>query len=177
MKHPKVTRLPFDCAQVLEWVLHNNCNCYFAFFLYFWTILTIRRYAHSLKLWNEVPSNTFWKLIKILHRILFFGWHEWEILLPVAQGPHSQILMVGGSDRGSYFIPPKIISSESVYPKKSLLFLAYTQKYPLVPFSQPTKTPGFFFTNQKNPSVFHRPKKITLAKISDPKKSLGPSHH
>ena len=25
-KHPKVTRLAFDRAQVLEWVSHNNCN-------------------------------------------------------------------------------------------------------------------------------------------------------
>ena len=58
-KHPKVTRLAFDCAQVLKWVLRNNCNCYLAFFLYFWTILTIRRYARPLKLWYEVPSKRF----------------------------------------------------------------------------------------------------------------------
>ena len=41
-------------------------------------------------------------------------------LLP--QGPHSHILMTGGSDRGSYFIPKKIPTSEFVYPKKSLFF-------------------------------------------------------
>ena len=34
----------------------------------------------------------------------------------------------GGSDRGSYFIPQKIPTSEFVYPKKSLLFLAYPKK-------------------------------------------------
>ena len=34
----------------------------------------------------------------------------------------------GGSDRGSYFIPKKIPTSEFVYPKKSLLFLAYPKK-------------------------------------------------
>ena len=28
-KHQKLTGLAFDRAQVLEWVLHNNCNCYF----------------------------------------------------------------------------------------------------------------------------------------------------
>ena len=39
-----------------------------------------------------------------------------------AQGPHSHILMTGGSDRGSYFIPKKIPTSEFVYPKKSQLF-------------------------------------------------------
>ena len=48
------------------------------------------------------------------------------------QGPHSHILMTGGggggSDRGSYFIPKKIPTSEFVYPKESLLFLAYPKK-------------------------------------------------
>ena len=44
------------------------------------------------------------------------------------QGPHSHILMTGGSDRGSYFIPQKIPTSEFVYPKKSLLILAYPKK-------------------------------------------------
>ena len=39
-----------------------------------------------------------------------------------SRGPHSHILMTGGSDRGSYFIPKKIPTSEFVYPKKSLLF-------------------------------------------------------
>ena len=34
----------------------------------------------------------------------------------------------GGSDRGSYFIPQKIPTSEFVYPKKSLLFLTYPKK-------------------------------------------------
>ena len=45
-----------------------------------------------------------------------------------SQGPHSHILLTGGSDRGSYFIPQKIPTSEFVYPKKSLLFLAYPKK-------------------------------------------------
>ena len=44
------------------------------------------------------------------------------------QGPHSHIFMTGGSDRGSYFMPKKIATSEFVYPKKSLLFLAYPKK-------------------------------------------------
>ena len=34
-KHPKVTRLAFDRAQVLEWILRNNCNCYLVFFFSF----------------------------------------------------------------------------------------------------------------------------------------------
>ena len=45
-----------------------------------------------------------------------------------SQGPHSHILLTGWSDRGSYFIPQKIPTSEFVYPKKSLLFLAYPKK-------------------------------------------------
>ena len=31
-KHPKVTKLAFDHAQVLEWVLCNNCNCFLVSF-------------------------------------------------------------------------------------------------------------------------------------------------
>ena len=46
-------------------------------------------------------------------------------LLLGSQGPHSDILMMGGgggggegvSERGSYFIPQKILTSEFVYPK------------------------------------------------------------
>ena len=49
-----------------------------------------------------------------------------EVTAP--QGPHSHILMMGGSDRGSYFISKKIPTSEFVYPKKSVLFLAYPKK-------------------------------------------------
>ena len=52
----------------------------------------------------------------------------------------------GVSDRGSYFIPKKITTSEFVYPKKSLLFLAYP-KNSLSPFSEfrnPKKIPLFF---------------------------------
>ena len=48
----------------------------------------------------------------------------------LSQGPHSHILMTGGSDRGSYFIPKKIPTSEFVYPKKSLLFFSIPKKIP-----------------------------------------------
>ena len=89
------------------------------------------------------------------------------------QGSHSQILMKGGwgrSDRGSYFIPKKITTSEFVYPKKSLLFLVYPKKS-LGPFFTTQKNPSvfFFFPNQKNPGVFHRPKRITWQNLR-PKK-------
>ena len=65
-----------------------------------------------------------------------------------------------------------------LYPKKSQLQNLSTQKilaYPkksLGPFSQPQKIPLFFFVTQKNPGVFHRPKKITLGQNFRPKKSL-----
>ena len=39
------------------------------------------------------------------------------------RGPNSQILMTGESDRGSYFIPKKITTSEFAYPKKHHYFL------------------------------------------------------
>ena len=42
--------------------------------------------------------------------------------------------------KGSYFIPKKITTSDFVYPKKSLLFLAY-----------PEKSLRSFFATQKNP--------------------------
>ena len=76
-------------------------------------------------------------------------------------GLHPQILMMGGSDRGSYFIPKKIKTSEFVRLKKSLLFLAYP-KYPSV-F-------GFFIVTQKTPGIFYRPKKITFCQTFRPKK-------
>ena len=38
--------------------------------------------------------------------------------------------MTGGSDRGSYFIPQKIPTSEVVYPKKSLLFFSIPKEIP-----------------------------------------------
>ena len=55
-----------------------------------------------------------------------------------------------GADRDSYFIPKKITTSEFVYPKKSLLFLAYPKKS-LSPFFHNTKKSLCFF--------FLRPKK------------------
>ena len=80
----------------------------------------------------------------------------------------------GGSDRGSYFIPKKITTSEFVYPKKSLLF-SIPQKFPYVLFSKPQKIPLCFSRPKKVPASFIDPKKSLLAEISDPKKSLGQS--
>ena len=75
----------------------------------------------------------------------------------------------GGSDRGSYFIPKKITTSEFAYPKKSLLFLAYPKKS-LSPFCATQKIPSLFFATQKNPGVFHKPKRITFGQNFRPKK-------
>ena len=81
----------------------------------------------------------------------------------------------GGYDRGSYFIPKKITTSEFVYPKKNnYFFLAYPKKS-LCPFLATQKNPSVFFSwPQKILVSFIDPKKSPLAKISDPKKSLGP---
>ena len=92
-----------------------------------------------------------------------------EIFNP--QGPHSQFFMMGGgggSDRGSYFLPKKITTSEFVYPKKSLLFLTYPKKS-LSSFFATQKNPSVFFATQKNLGVFHRPKKITFGQNFRPK--------
>ena len=91
---------------------------------------------------------------------------------PVPQGPHSHILMTGVFDRGSYFIPQKITTSEFVYPKKSLLYLAYPKNSLSPFFARPPKNPSvfFFFATQKNSGVFHRPKKITFGQNFRPKK-------
>ena len=80
----------------------------------------------------------------------------------------------GGSDRGSYFIPKKITTSEFVYPKKSLFF-SIPPKFPYVLFSKPKKIPLCFSRPKKVPASFIDPKKSLLAEISDPKKSLGQS--
>ena len=67
------------------------------------------------------------------------------------QGPNSQILLTGGWVRERFiFYTQRITTSEFVYPKKSLLFIAYPKKS-LIPF----------FATPQNPSVFLR----------DPKKS------
>ena len=77
----------------------------------------------------------------------------WSVSSP--QGSHSKILMTGRSDRGSYFIPQKITTSEFVYPKKSLLFLAY-----------PKKSLKPFFATENNPSgFFSRPIRIPASFI------------
>ena len=99
-----------------------------------------------------------------------------EIFNP--QGPHSQIFMMGGggggSDRGSYFLPKKITTSEFAYPKKSLLFVTYPKKSLSSFFATQKKVLPFFCDPKKIPASFIDPKNSPLAKISGLKKSLGP---
>ena len=80
----------------------------------------------------------------------------------------------GGSNRGSYFIPQKITTSEFVSTQKNHYFFLTHPKKSLSPFSATQIHPFVFSVTQKNPGVFHRPKKSLWAKISDPRKSLGP---
>ena len=64
----------------------------------------------------------------------------------------------GGSDKGSYFTHKNITTSEFVYPKKSLPFLAYPKKS------------LYFFPTQKFLASFIDPKKITFGQKFRPKK-------
>ena len=80
----------------------------------------------------------------------------------------------GARPRFIFYTAKKITTSEFVIPKKSLPFLAYPRKSLNPFFATPKNLSAFYFATQKNPGVFHRPKKLLLAKISDPKKSPGP---
>ena len=64
----------------------------------------------------------------------------------------------GGSDRGSYFIPQKITTTEFVYPKKLLLFLVYPKKS-FCPFFATPKNPSVFFGEPKYSRRFSLTKK------------------
>ena len=77
-----------------------------------------------------------------------------------------------GSHRGSYFMPRKITTSKFVYPKISLLYLAYPKKF-LSPFFSTQKNPCFFSRPIKIQASFMDPPKSLLANISDPKISFG----
>ena len=72
----------------------------------------------------------------------------------------------GGSDRGSYFIPKEIPTSEFFYTKKSLPFS--------IPQKNPTKKSLFFFVTLKNPGIFHILTKIPFSQNFRPRKSFRP---
>ena len=111
---------------------------------------------------------------------------------PVAQGPHSHILMTGGSDRGSYFIPKKIPQcfciSKFYYLSSGKLKYAnfnfgFGQKqnyklrlcycwFELMKNTIPKKIPVLFSRFKKIPASFIDPKKIPFGKNLRPKKIL-----
>ena len=74
----------------------------------------------------RVSSCVIYRLYKCLTRK--FTNHN-KIAIP-RDPTHKCLWRGGGSDRGSYFIPKKITTSEFVCPKKSLLFLTYPKKIP-----------------------------------------------
>ena len=105
----------------------------------------------------------------------------WEdictLYMSITQGPHSQILIMGGPTEVHILYKKKITTSEFVYPKKSLLFFSIPQKNPLVLFSQPKKIPLFSFATQKHPGIIHRAKKFTFGQNFRPKKITRIPHH
>ena len=96
------------------------------------------------------------------------------------QGPHSDILMMGGGGPTEVhinFIPKKIPTSEFVYPKishtSSKLHLHYCW-FELMKITIPKKIPVYFPWPKKSLSFIDPKKWSLLAKIWDPKKSLVP---
>ena len=67
------------------------------------------------------------------------------------------------------FGPSKNHNFRICLPKKIATFFSIPPENPLILFSQHKKIPLFFGT-QKNPGVFHRPKKITSGQNFRPKK-------
>ena len=63
-----------------------------------------------------------------------------------------------------------------LYPKKPQLQKLSSQKnhYFFLTYVYPKKSLSPFFTTQKYPDIFHRPKKITFGQNFRPKRSLGP---
>ena len=95
--------------------------------------------------------------------------------IPRAGAPLTNFNGEGGgggklSDRGSYFIPKKITTSEFVYPKKSQLFLEYP-KIPSVLFLQPKKIPLFFFPTPQKSRRLSQTQKITFGRNFRPQKN------
>ena len=88
-----------------------------------------------------------------------------------AQGPHSQILMMGGGGVRQRFIfyTQKNHNFRICLPQKITTFLAYPRKSHSPSFVTP-KNPSVFLCNPQNPGVFHRPKKITFGQNFRPKK-------
>ena len=118
---------------------------------------------------NRRKSVSLDKIFETLPSFLNFSFCFLSIT-EVPGGPLTNFNDGGGSDRGSYFIPEKITTSEFVYPQKITTFLAYPKKS-----LSPLFATRLFFSRFKNiPASFIDPKKSLWTKISDPKKSLAP---
>ena len=80
----------------------------------------------------------------------------------------------GGSDVEVHILYPKKSQLQNLSTQKITTFFCIPQKS-LSPFFTTQKNPCFFFSRPKKiPASFIHPKKSLLAKISDPKKLLGP---
>ena len=107
--------------------------------------------------------------LRLVLRVIFAGMEmRWSGNGISTQGPHSHILMTGGSDRGSYFIPKKP-QLQNLSTQKNHYFFSIPKKS-LGPLSATQKNLSVFLSTQKNHGVFHRPKRITLGQNFRPKK-------
>ena len=79
-----------------------------------------------------------------------------------------------GDPREVYILYPKKSQLQNLSANKNHSFFSIPPKKSLSPFFATPQYPFVFMATQKNPGVFHRPKKSLLAKISDPKKSFDP---
>ena len=98
------------------------------------------------------------------------------VVLP--QGPHSQMLMMGGGAEGAptevHILYPKKSKLQNLSTQKNHYFFS-TPKKSLSPFLATQKTfLCFFLQHKKILASFIDPKKLLWAKISDPRKSLAP---
>ena len=100
-----------------------------------------------------------------------------------SQGPHSHILMMWGSNRGSYFIPKKIPTFFSIPQKNPSVFLhqqillfifwkAKTCQLQLWFWSKTKLWADQNYNTQKNPSVVFVTQKIPFGQNARPKKIL-----
>ena len=176
--------------------LKKNLNFISTFFL---IILFL-----ALFMSENIVSHSSWKNLLTRFKKFTLMWTKLLSGKWNAQGPHSHILMRGGGggyNRGSYFIPQKIPTSEFVYPKKSLFFsipkkipqcFCISKFYYLSSGKLKHANFNFGFGQKQNyklrlcycwfelmkntipkkiPVLFSRPKKIPASFI-DPKKSL-----
>ena len=103
-------------------------------------------------------------------------WHVVEVSNAqwnkITQGAHSQILMMGRSDRNHIFYPKKS-QLQNFSTQKITAVFNIPKKIPWSFFLQPKNIPLIFFATQKNPGIFHRPKKITFGQNFRIKKITG----